>query len=303
MTIVQNKIVENRNGSVPTLEKIIQVASWELKHYSSNRSSWAQSAAAFFLFLILMVVRNQWGYILGTTAVGQLAELAYNLMLIFGIMLPFLVTDRVAHDYQERMHELLMATAVPTHVYVLGRYVTTLLISLCLAIVLLVSQLLVNLILPMVYTNFPAADPVVTLSLWLRLTLPAGILVGSLCFCLGTLFPRITAIPKIAMGIAWIILALDNDPTELMRTGRAYWNPTGAGMITLAYKQFQDSASNRLKNTLGAVQRADLIMCLQQSLPDLRPWIGPFLILAVIGLLLGFLTIISFRRFRSVMNG
>ncbi len=303
MTIVQNKIVASKTESTPALEKIIQVTGWELKHYSFNRSSWAQGAVAFFLFIALMVIRNQWGYVLGTTALGQLAELVYNLMLIFGIMLPFLVTDQVAHDYQERMHELLMTTAVPARIYVLGRYLIVLLVSLCLAIALLVSQLLVNLILPIIYTNFPVADPLITLSLWLRLTLPAAILVGSLCFCLGTLFPRVTAIPKIAMGIAWIILALDNDPTELMRTRRAYWNPTGAGMITLAYKQFQDLANHELKNTLGPVQRANLIIRLQQNLPNLQPWIGPFLILATIGLLLGFLAIVSFRRFRSVMNG
>lgn len=301
MTIVQNKIVASRTEPTPALEKIIQVTGWELKHYSSKRSSWAQGAAAFFLFIALMVVRNQWGYILGTTALGQLAELVYNLMLIFGIMLPFLVTDQVAHDYQERMHELLMTTAIPTRIYVLGRYLTALLVSLCLAIALLVSQLLVNLILPVVY--IPVADPLITLSLWLRLTLPAAMLVGSICFCLGTLFPRVTAIPKIAMGIAWIILALDNDPTELMRNRRAYWNPTGAGMITLAYKQFQDLANHELKNTLDSVQQANLIIRLQQSLPNLRPWIGPFLILAAIGLFLGFLAIVSFRRFRSVMNG
>ena len=190
MTIIKTNIPTGRFEPVFALKKIMRVTGWELKHFGTGRSNWALAIAAFCFFIGLLGVRNQWGYILGTSAVGQLAELVYDLMLIFGIMLPFLVTDQVAHDYHERMHELLMTTAIPTYIYVLGRYLAVLLISLGLTISLLVAQLLVNIALPVIYPQFPPADPLITLSLWVRLTLPAGMLVGSLCFCLGTLFPR-----------------------------------------------------------------------------------------------------------------
>ena len=150
---------------------------------------WALGIAAFCFFTGLLGVRNQWGYVLGTSALGQLAELVYDLMLVFGVILPFLITDQVAHDYQERMHELLMTTALPTRIYVLGRYLAVLLISLGLAICLLIAQLLVNLALPMMDTHFPSANPFITFSLWVRLAFPAGTLLASLCFCMGTLFP------------------------------------------------------------------------------------------------------------------
>ncbi len=285
---------------VSALTRTLQVTGWEWKHFLSNRSSWMIGGAAFCFFTGLLAVRNQWGAVLGTTALGQLAELVYDLMLIFGVMLPFLVTDQVAHDYQERMHELLMTTAIPTSIYVLGRYLAAVLISFCLGLALLAAQLLVNLALPFIYPIYPAVNALTTLSLWARLTLPAGLLAGSLCFCLGTLFPRVTAVPKIATSLAWVILALDNDPTDL--TWRAYWNPTGAGMITLAYKHFQDLAEAGLKTALNPAGGSELILHLQQNLPDLQPWLAPFLALAGIGLLLGLLTVAGFRRFRSSMN-
>ena len=301
MRIIQTDLPTHKLAPVSSLKKTLRVTGWELKHFSASRSMWALGIAAFCFFTGLLGVRNQWGYVLGTSALGQLAELVYDLMLVFGVILPFLITDQVAHDYQERMHELLMTTALPTRIYVLGRYLAVLLISLGLAICLLIAQLLVNLALPMMDTHFPSANPFITFSLWVRLAFPAGMLLASLCFCMGTLFPRVTAVPKLASCLAWIILALDNDPTDL--TWRAYWNPTGAGMITLAYNQFQELAKKGLKGLLGAGQQAELILRFQQNLPDLRPWVGPFAALTVIGLLLGLLTVVSFQRFRGVMNG
>jgi len=300
MAVMQNPASDAGLRPAPGWKKALGVAAWDLRHFGASRSTWALGAAAFGFFVVLLGVRNQWGYVLGTTALGQLAELVYDLMFVFGVMLPFLVTDRVAHDYQERMHELLMATAIPTPIFVLGRYLAAFFVSLGLAITLLAAQLLVNLALPGMDAHFPSADPLITLSMWVRLTLPAGILVGSLCFCLGTLLPRLTAIPKLAVSMAWIILALDNDPTDL--GWRAYWNPSGAGMATLVFKHFQDLAESGLKAVHGNVQQVELILRLQQSLPDLRPWIGPFLALTAIGLLLGTLAIFSFRRFRSSMS-
>jgi hypothetical protein len=272
-----------------------------LKHFSANRFGLVLGGAAFCFFVGLLSVRNQWGEVVGTTTLGQMAELVYDLMLIMGVILPFLVTDLVAHDYQVRMHELLMSTAVPTRLYVFGRYLAALAISLALAGTMLAAQILANLVFPVVDRHFPAANLITTLALWVRFALPASLLEGSLCFCLGTLFPRVTVVPKLAICLGWIILALDTDPTDL--SWRAYWNPTGAGMITQVVNQFQDSVQKELQNAAGPQFIAGIILRLQQNMPDLRPWSGPFLVLAGIGLLLGLVAVFSFRRFRNSMNG
>ena len=94
--------------------RIIPVAAWELRYTASSSATWGLAGAAFFFFAALVAVRNTWGPLVGTTALGQLAELAYDLMLVFGVMLPFLVTDTVAHDRRQRMHELLMTSSLPT---------------------------------------------------------------------------------------------------------------------------------------------------------------------------------------------
>ena len=120
------------------------------------------------------------------------------------------------------------------------------------------------------------------------MALPAALLVCGLCFSLGSLWPRHTALPKLAACIAWVILAFDQDPTDL--SWRAYWNPTGAGMITLLGDQYQ-----------RAVQAAS-VLSLQQAVPNLQPWLGPFLVLAAVGALLGLASAFGFRRFRETLQ-
>jgi len=269
------------------------VAAWELRYFVAVPASWALAGAAFSFFVALSAVRNTWGPVVGTSALGQLAELAYNLMLVFGVMLPFLVTDRVAHDYRQRTHELLMSTALSTRDYIWGRWLAGLAVAFGLALLMLLAQVLVNFGLRFVDpAAYPAADLALTLRGWAVLALPAGIAIGSLCFCLGTLWPRVTTLPKLAVTVAWVILAFDMDPTDL--TWRAFWNPTGAGLITLLADRFQQAA-------LTASSAADLLR-LQQVAPSLRPWAGPYWALALIGVLLALVTALGFRRFRECLQ-
>jgi hypothetical protein len=301
MESTQKSRLVSYSDLVQDWKKVWSIAGWELKHFGSNRYSLILGGAAFCFFVGLLWVRNQWGEVMGTTTLGQIAELVYDLLLIMGIILPFLAADHVAHDYHERIHELLMSTAVPTRLYVLGRYLATLVISLSLAAIMLIAQLMANLAFPLLDSHFPIANPVFTLDLWFRIALPSSILVGSLCFCLGTLFPRITAVPKLGICLAWIILALDTDPTDL--SWRVYWNPTGAGMITQIVNQYQISVQRELQNAASPAAFAGVTLRLQQVMPVLRPWAGPFLALVAIGFLMGLLTAFSFRRFSQSING
>ncbi len=281
------------------------VTAWELRRLQVNLASWLQAGGAFFFFLALLWLRNRWEaggplVILGTTSFGQLAELVYGPMLVLGVILPFLVADRVAHDYRERMHELLMTSAIPTWIYVGGRYLACLAVSLGMAALMLAAQLLVNELLPGLETGYPIADPSVTLIFWGRVALPAAILVGSLCFSLGARFPRYTVIVKVAICIAWVILALDQDPRDL--GWRAYWNPTGAGMITILFTRFLQQAQANLQNVTPTTRQAEIVLRLQQQMPDLHPWLGPSLVLAVFGIFLGALSALGFRRFRDILE-
>ena len=269
------------------------VAAWELRYFAAAPANWALTGAALFFFVALNAVRNTWGPVVGTSALGQLAELAYNLMLVFGVMLPFLVTDRVAHDYRQRTHELLMSSALSTRAYVWGRWLAGLAVAVGLALLMLLAQVLVNFGLRLADSAaYPAADLALTLKGWAVVALPAAISIGSLCFCLGTLWPRATALPKLGVCVAWVILAFDMDPTDL--TWRAYWNPTGAGLITLLADRFQQAAQ-------AAVSAAGLLR-LQQVAPSLRPWAGPFWALAALGLLLALVSAVGFRRFRECLG-
>jgi len=279
-------------GAAPAYgpSRILSVAGWELRYIAAIAATWGLAGAAFFFFAALVAIRNTWGPLAGTTALGQLAELAYDLMLVFGVMLPFLVTDTVAHDRRQRMHELLMTSSLPTWAYVWGRWLAALLVSLGLALLLLAAQVLVNFGLAALDpAQYPSPDLWVTISQWAAVVLPSGVLVCGLCFCLGTLWPRYTALPKLAACLAWVILAFDQDPTDL--TWRAFWNPTGAGIITLLGDQFQRAAH--------AAGPAANLLRLQQILPDLRPWLGPYLALAAVGVALGLGTALGFRRFRD----
>jgi hypothetical protein len=265
------------------------VLAWELRYCLSIASNRWLAAAAFFFFVALLAVRNTWGPLIGTSALGQLAELVYDLLLVFGVILPFLVADRVAHDQRERMHELLMACPVSTRAYVWGRWLAALGVTLGLALLLLAAQVLVNGALTTLDpAHYPSPNLAAALTFWALLVLPAGALVCGLCFGLGSLWPRVTALPKLAACLAWVILAFDQDPTDL--SWRAYWNPTGAGMITLLGDQYQK-----------AVQAAS-VLSLQQAMPNLQPWLGPFLALAVVGLLLGLASPFGFRRFQESLQ-
>lgn len=287
-----------------SLRPLTTVMTWELRRLWSERFVWILAGAAFFSFVFVLWARNRWVVvdtlpIVGTTRFGQLGELTSGLMLIFGLMLPFLAADGVAHDYRQGVHEILMATAIPTWAYAWGRYLASLLVCLGLAVILLAAQLVMNTAFSLTDATYPPPDPVAGLLLWTVIALPATVLVCSLCFGLGALFPGFTAVTKLAACMAWVFLALDQDPRDL--GWRVYWNPTGSGLATMLIHELGQEIQNGARSVSSAAERYQVTLHLQQQMPDVRPWIGSFLVLAGVGVLLVVLAAARFQRFRDVM--
>jgi ABC-type transport system involved in multi-copper enzyme maturation permease subunit len=93
--------------------------------------------------------RSADGFIPGTSTWGLLLTLPTTVLLLV-LLLPFVAADGVTRDLTRRTHELLMTTAVPSWAYVWGRYLTGLLMSLGLAVLLLAAIL--------AYGSAPAPD-------------------------------------------------------------------------------------------------------------------------------------------------
>jgi hypothetical protein len=291
--------------TVSSGEQLRQVAAWELRRLAASRISWLAGGVALGCFGFILVARNRWPLtdvlvLSGGTTSGQLAELAYDLAPFLGIILSFVTVDAVAVDYQQRTYELLMTSAVPSWVYVVGRYLARLVVSLGLAILLLVAQIGVNVGLAQLNPADPSPQLAANLVLWGALVVPATVTLASLGVALGAVLPRHSVVPKVVLSIAWVILSLDNDPRDL--GWRDYWNPTSAGVAkVLLLRLAQQSRPLLAGLPIPAPQVARALQLQEQPL-DLAAWLGPFAALVVLGVLLVVATAMSFRRFRSPLE-
>jgi hypothetical protein len=303
-TIGERRIAANLRNAPPA-QPIAKVMLWELRRLQASRAIWKMVGVALVCSTFILSIRNSWGLsdnarLMGTSAYGQLAELVYGPMLFFGMILAFVATDAVTRDYKQRMHELLMTTAVPGWAYVGGRYLASLVVSLALAIVLLAAQLAVNEVLARSDPAYPPQHLPLGMTTWGVLVVPATIVVVSLSFALGTLVLRFSVVPKVVICIVWVILALDLDRRDL--GWRDYWNPTGAGMAKLLGLQLIRAAQSGLQAIADPSQRIAFVLHLQEQPPDLVPWRGPYLTLAGLGILLVVGVALGFRRFREVLG-
>lgn len=292
---VEKEINRSGRGAELALKAVFNAAGAGLMDVFSSRSSWLIAGTGLGLYAGLFWIRNQWGDVPGTTTLGQLAELVDNLMWVLGILLPFLVTDVLTTRADGLGRPALLGrTALLGRSALLGRYLAVLAVSLGLAAVMLAVALLANLAFPRLESQFPPADSLLTIAWWARFAVPAAILVGSVCFCLGGFFPRFTLAPKLAVCAAWIWLALPPDPADL--SWRVYWNPTGAGLITQVMAQYQAAVQRQIQTTAGIPSIPGVLLRLQQAAPVLSPWTGPFLALAGVGLLLGLAGVFYFGQ-------
>ena len=187
---------------------LLAVLTWELRRVRASRLFWVQALGFFGVALFFIWATQSPGHVnntstngfgfdisvAGTSVLGLLKSLQAGLLLLPGLLLPFVTADGVTLDLQRRTHELLMTTALPSRAYVWGRYLMGLLVSLGLALLLLVAILGMYLLLHLTVPTDPLPQVGAVLLLWVGMIVPATILLSSVSFALGTLLPRLSTL-------------------------------------------------------------------------------------------------------------
>ena len=181
---------------------LVAVIAWELRRYRASRLFWLQ-ALGFFGLVLFVTWASQMpsqfnlgnanvtfiGFVAGTSAWGLLLTLPTGVLLLLGLLLPFVNADGVSRDLSRRTHELLMTTPLPNWAYVWGRYLVGLLMSLGLALLLLAALLGMGVVSHLTDPTYPSPELGPVLLLWVGMVMTATVVVSSLSFALGTCVP------------------------------------------------------------------------------------------------------------------
>jgi ABC-type transport system involved in multi-copper enzyme maturation permease subunit len=302
-------------------QPLLAVLSWELRRFRASRLFWIQ-ALGFFCLLLLVIWFGRMpsrfdtannslafhGFVAGTSAWGLNTILPTGLLVLLAFLLPFVTADGVTRDLQRRTHELLLTTALPSRAYVWGRYLMGLLMSLGLAFLILLAILGMGLLLHLTVTNYPAPEVGNVLLLWIGMVVPATILISSLSFSLGTMFPRQSTLVKIAVLLLWFIVALVIPPsgggdTTTPPAWYSAWDPTSAATAQGMLAQYRPDLQNQFQTATSASQMQHILLTVENTLPSIGSWFGPHLIFAGLSLLLVVLAAYTFQRFRNDLNG
>jgi ABC-type transport system involved in multi-copper enzyme maturation permease subunit len=296
----------------------MQVLGWELRRLGSNRSTWIMLALVSTACIALEVFVGRAQLVTIPSAYGPrtfwLAYTGnwglYNILpetpgIFLGAFLPFLTVDGVARDLRRRTHELLMTTAIPSRAYVWGRFLSTLLLSLGVAYLVLVAIVaqagVGHLLQPDVYL---APDLPGFTAQWALIVLAPTILLGSIGFALGTVAPRSSTIIKLTIMLGWFVSGqiLRWHAVAGVAAQQAAWDPTGE---SLAYAQTTQTFLQALASqtrTLSDQAFMTYLHTVEQRPPDMHLWIMPHLLWALVGITTVVLASLAFRRFRSALG-
>ena len=306
----------------------LQVAGWEARRYWANSASKRLTIIAFGLFALLSWPLHHPGevgfssgavqinYLFSGTSAYGMVYLIFSYSFLLALLLPLVSSSGVAHDVKDRTHELLMTTTVPSWAYIIGRYLFYLFASMCLSLILLVTVLLMGLIYHLAEHNYLAPQVDVVLGIWAIGILPMTIVISSLSFVLGTLFPRRPNVAALGVIVAWylpvfLLLLVPVSGIQLPLWTKT-WDPTNIGMGSALQAPYQRGLDTIMQSPLsnrGIVTMSDgqhlvaQLQALEQKMPDLLPWLVPHLVWAGVGLTLVLVVAVTFKRFRSVLNG
>jgi ABC-type transport system involved in multi-copper enzyme maturation permease subunit len=296
---------------------LLSVMTWEFRRLRASRLFWFQALGLFGLLLLITWASHApdhfstqnvqggellSGFIAGTSAWGLLRTLP-TVLVVLVLLLPFVTADGVTRDLNRRTHELLMTTALPTWAYVWGRYLAGLVMSLGLALLLLVSILGMGGLLHLTDPAYPLPQIGAVLLLWVGMVLPATVLVSSFGFAFSTLLPRLSTLVKVVILVAWIVGALVI-PLGLGNTTPppawyVNWDPT-SGITALG---LLPSYSINLGPTItNEAQLQQLVLTVENKMPDIAGWFAPHLLLAGCSLALVLVAALTFKRSRETLS-
>jgi ABC-type transport system involved in multi-copper enzyme maturation permease subunit len=294
---------------------LARVMGWELRRFAASRLFWFQ-AFGFWGFLLLIVwalhASDQTGtiagnvqlssYVAGTSAGGLLRTLP-TYLIILALLLTFITADGVTRDVNRRTHELLMTTALPTRTYVLGRYLAVLLIGLGLALLLFVSILGMGGLLHLTDSTYPLPQPDAVLLLWVGMVVSATILVSSVGFAMSTLWPRLSMLIKAVIMVGWLIgalvMPLSFHDAPSLPGWYVNWDPTSGITALGLLPAYQVGLSHSITSEAQLLQ---LVLSVENKMPDLAGWFAPHLLLAGLSLLLVLVAAFTFKRSRATLS-
>ncbi len=314
-------IPSQQTRTIPRTNPLLSVMTWELRRFRASRAFLLQALG--FLCLALFVTwagHDDMGVGIGTgnpielsvantSPWGMLERLPSSGMLLLGLLLPFVTAEGVARDLGRRTHELLMTTALPTWAYVWGRYLSVLVMSLGLALVLLAAYFVLGVGWHLIVPTYPLPEIGSVTLLWASIVVPATILLSSLSFALGTVFPRQATLVKIAVLLGWFLSVLMLPEVTNIRTGQtlpsawyAAWDPTSVASAYATTPQYQSAFHKLLANATSAAQVQHIFIGIENMTPNVSAWLAPHLIEALLSLVFVALAALAFRRFRNVFG-
>jgi ABC-type transport system involved in multi-copper enzyme maturation permease subunit len=318
MSTVALTRAHQQSQTVLRLQPLLAVITWELRRYWASRFFWLQSLGFFGLVLFVTwasQIPYQFtlgngnvklvGFVAGTSAWGLLLTLPTGVLLLLGLLLPFVTADGVSRDLSRRTHELLMTTRLPSWAYVWGRYLTGLLMSLGLALLLLAALLGMGELLHLTDPAYPSPPVGGVLLLWVGMVLSATVLVSSLSFTLGTVFPRQATLVKIVIMLTWFIVALvlpGGGGQTGFPTWYVNWDPTSSTTALGMLPRYQDAFNHLLHTATSATQFQQGLLTVENTVPDISAWLAPHLLLAGLSFLLVLLAASTFQRFRGAQS-
>ncbi|MEO8288269.1 MAG: ABC transporter permease subunit [Chloroflexota bacterium] len=311
---------------MPAPSPVSSVVVWELRRIASSRSMWLLVGVAFLFFaLITLLLKDSQSLVYGepqsvdgamarpdtirvsgTSAWGMSITIPKYLLLVFGMLLPFVAVDGVARDFKRRTHEIVMAARIPTWAYVVGRYMAVLVIALGLALVMLAAVLLAGFALHL-WAGYPPPSTSAILALWAVAVLPAAVLLSGLGFALGTLLTRHANSIKAVLLVGWVLCQF---------TGALWEDSAGQGAYALVdpaavmmSQSIQGPYAVAFFRSVGEVieagkpmskqQAEGIVRDVEQKTPDLWPWILPRSVYAATGLAAVAFAAARFRRFKG----
>jgi ABC-type transport system involved in multi-copper enzyme maturation permease subunit len=298
-------------------DPLLSVLVWEFRRFCASRLFWLQ-ALGFFVFVLVSLwlglqpstftlFGSVSGFVAGTSAWGLLQYLPTGLVLLLGLLLPFVNADGVTRDLQRRTHELVMTTVLPSWAYVWGRYLVGLLMSLGLAVLMLAAILGIGVIFHLTIADYPAPDIGNVLILWVGMVVSATILLSSVSFALSTLLPRQSTLIKVVILLAWFvgitILPRALSDTTTPPAWYVAWDPTSAVTARGVLLQYDTNFQNQTTHLTGAAPLQHILLSVENQMPNLGTWFAQHLIGAGLSLLLVALAALAFQRFRYVLNG